>query len=243
VVKLDAGTGEEIWAVDRKGDPVFENKHSYASPFMYEDGRRKFLITHGQDCTAAFDPETGAELARLEGLNGPSEYNHTQFDQTLRFVASPSFAEGIVVIPTAKRGPVVAVNVNEEVGGGDLTGNPRAVRWISDKTPDVSIPLVLDDMVFFLRKPGHVFAVDRDTGEELFYERIHPADYRSSPTSIDGCIYCCSNDGLCTVLRAGREFEVVAENDLGEPITASPVVSNGTLYLRSFNALYAIRRN
>ena len=115
------------------------------------------------------------------------------------------------------------------------------MRWTYEKTPDVSIPLILDDFVFFLRKPGHVVAVDLDTGDELFYERIHGANYRSSPTFIDGHIYCCANDGMCTVLKAGREFEVVAENDLGEPITASPVVSNGTLYLRSFNALYAIR--
>lgn len=241
VVKLNAATGDEIWAVERQSDPAFENKHSYASPFMYNDGTRKFLITHGQEFTVAFDPNTGEEIARVGGLNGPSQYNATEYDPTFRFIASPAFADGLVVIPTAKGGPVVAVNINDEVGGGDLTGNPRAVRWTNEKTPDVSIPLILDDLVFFLRKPGQVFAVDRETGEELYYKRIHAAQYRSSPTYIDGHIYCCANDGMCTVLKAGREFEIVAENDLGEPITASPAVSNGTLYLRSFEALYAIR--
>ncbi|MCA9045263.1 MAG: PQQ-binding-like beta-propeller repeat protein, partial [Planctomycetaceae bacterium] len=65
--------------------------------------------------------------------------------------------------------------------------------------------------------------------------------HRSSPIYADGHIYFCAKDGMCTVLKAGRKFEIVAQNDLGEPITASPVVSNGVLYLRSYNALYAIR--
>lgn len=240
VVKLDAATGEEIWVADRRSDPVFENKHSYASPFMYDDGERKFLITHGQDFTIAFDPETGEEVGRMGGLNGPSRYNEQQFDPTFRFVASPSFANGVIVIPTAKSGPVLAVNINDEVGGGDLTTHSAAVRWINEKTPDVSIPLILDDFVFFLRKDGRVFAVDLQTGEELFYERIHGSQYRSSPTYADGHIYCCAKDGVCTVLKASREFEIVAENDLGEPITASPAISGGVLYLRSYDALWAI---
>ncbi len=45
------------------------------------------------------------------------------------------------------------------------------------------------------------------------------------------------------MLKAGPRFEPVAENDIGnEPITASPAISNGTLYLRSYDALYAIHQ-
>jgi hypothetical protein len=45
------------------------------------------------------------------------------------------------------------------------------------------------------------------------------------------------------VVKAGRDFAVVAKNELGgEAITATPVVSNGTLYLRTYEALYAIRK-
>ena len=42
-------------------------------------------------------------------------------------------------------------------------------------------------------------------------------------------------------MKMGRAFEVLAENELGEPQTASPVISNGTLYMRTYEALYAIR--
>lgn len=243
VIRLDASTGEEVWAVDRPSEAEDECKHSYASAFVYDHGGMRFLLTHGADCTVAYDLESGYELGRLNDLNGPSEINGNQYDNTLRFVASPALDDGLIVIPTAKRGPLVAINVRDDLTG-DITKRPEALRWIHDKTPDVSIPLIHDGLVYVVMKPGRVFCVNVDTGKEYFYERIHSAEHRASPVYADGHIYVCSRDGICTVLKAGSTFEPVAENDIGnEPITASPAISDGTLYLRSYDALYAIRQN
>lgn len=241
VVRLDKRTGEEVWSVDRPSEAVDECKHSYASPIIYSDGEMEFLITHGADNVVAHDLETGYEIGRLGGLNGPSDLNSNNYDNTFRFVATPSFTDGVLVVPTAKAGPLVAVNIREDLAG-DLTGRAEAVRWVYEKTPDVSIPLLMDGLCYVVMKPGQVFCVDLESGDELYYERIHNAEHRASPVYADGHIYVCSRDGICTVLKAGGEFEVVAENDIGnEPITASPAISDGTLYLRSYDALYAIR--
>ena len=72
-------------------------------------------------------------------------------------------------------------------------------------------------------------------------ERTHNDRHRASPGLADGHLYLTARDGRVTVLKAGRNFEIVAQNDLGEAISASPVVSNGTIYLRTFDALWAIR--
>jgi outer membrane protein assembly factor BamB len=242
VVKLNALTGEEIWAVDRPSEATDECKHSYASAFLYDHNGTRFLLTHGADCTVAYDLKTGKELGRIGDLNGPTKLNDNKYDNTLRFVASPALGEGVVVIPTAKQGPLVAVNVSDELTG-DVTHRPEAVRWVYDKTPDVSIPLIVDGLVYVVMKPGQVFCLDLETGKEQYFERIHNAEHRASPVYADGHVYVCSRDGICTVLKAGRKFEPVAENDIGnEPITASPAISNGTLYIRSYDALYAIRQ-
>ena len=45
---------------------------------------------------------------------------------------------------------------------------------------------------------------------------------------------------MITVVKAGREFEIVASNAMDEVIAASPVIIDQTLYLRSYQALYAI---
>jgi hypothetical protein len=57
---------------------------------------------------------------------------------------------------------------------------------------------------------------------------------------VNGYIYLTSRDGVITVVKAGREFEIVASNSIDEVIAASPVIINRTLYLRSYDALYAI---
>jgi len=43
------------------------------------------------------------------------------------------------------------------------------------------------------------------------------------------------------VVKAGRKFEILAQNEIEEEIASSLAISNGTLYIRSFEALYAIR--
>ena len=47
-------------------------------------------------------------------------------------------------------------------------------------------------------------------------------------------------DGRITVVKPGPEFQILAKNNLGESISASPCISAGRIYLRSFDALYAI---
>ncbi len=237
VVKLSKLTGETVWEVDRETEVIFECKHSYASPFIYDDGSRRFLVVHGADCTTGHDLETGNEIWRMGGLNGPTDVNPGRMDPTFRFVSSPAFSDGYIVIPTAKRGPTVALQVNQA-----LTGNITAPKWILPETPDVSIPLIVDGLVYLLHKDGRLQCVDLESGQEVYFERTHTVQHRASPLYADGHIYLCGKDGVCTVVKAGREFEIVSSNEMdGEPITASPVVANGTLYLRTYAAVYAIR--
>lgn len=241
VIKLDKLTGETIWEHDRITDAEFECKHSYASPLLFEDSSQRYLIVHGADCTTAHSLETGEELWRLSGLNGPTQLNPKPHDATFRFVASPAFGEGFLVVPTAKAGPTVAVKLSSDLSG-DVNRSQNGVAWRIDQTPDVSIPLVLDGLVYLLHKDGKLQCVDLKTGQEVYFERTHTVQHRTSPVYADGNIYFCGKDGVCTVVKAGRDFQIKASNSMGgEPITASPVISQGTLYIRTYDALYAIR--
>lgn len=241
VIKLNALDGKEIWAVDRVTNAEFECKHSYASPFLYDDGTQKFLVTHGADCTAAYSLDDGRELWRLNGLNGPSQFNKTNHDPTFRFVASPLVVPGTIVVPTAKNGPAIAVKVSPSLSG-DITGQENAVSWVNERTPDVSIPLLKDGLVYLPHKDGRLACVDLKTGKELYFERTHTAQHRSSPLWVEGRLIWCARDGVCSVIEAGPEFKLLASNNLEEPITASPIVAAGVLYLRTYDALYAIAK-
>jgi outer membrane protein assembly factor BamB len=241
VVKLEKKTGKTVWEVDRVTDAVFECKHSYASPFLYDDKTTKFLVAHGADCITGHDLNTGKELWRFGSLNGPTDINPKNADRTFRFVASPSVAPASksIIVPTAKEGPVLALNV--AALSGESSPKKEAVRWNLPRTPDVSIPLVVDGLVYLLHKDGKMQCVELSTGKEVYFERTYTGQHRSSPTYADGHIYFGSNDGHFTVLKAGREFKIVSTIAMGEAVTASAAISNGTLYIRSYDALYAIR--
>lgn len=242
VIKLDKLTGNTVWEMERVTDADFECKHSYASPCIYADDDRRFLVVHGADCTTGHDLATGKELWRFAGLNGPSEYNKNRHDPTFRFVASPSCAPGVIVIPTAKAGPTVAINVDQNLKG-NISADSKQVRWVFPETPDVSIPLIHDGLVYNLHKDGRLQCIRLDNGQQVYFERTHTAQHRTSPVLADGKIYFCDREGHCTVVAAGPEFQILADNDLEEPITASPIVSDGTLYIRSYDAMYAIRES
>jgi outer membrane protein assembly factor BamB len=233
VVCLDKLTGTQVWKRDRPSDAVGECEHSYASPMMYDDGTRKFLLSHGADFIVAHDLVDGHELWRCGNLNVKTKY-----DASLRFVASPATAPGIIVVPTAKGAPVVALKPD---GKGDITNNRSAHRWTYARTPDVPSPLIHDGIVYLCMENGQVHCLDGNTGEQLYLKRVHSDRYRASPVYADGKLYLAARGGIVTVIKAGKTFELLAENDLGEAMSASPVIANGTLYLRSFEALWAIR--
>ncbi|MCP4169187.1 MAG: PQQ-binding-like beta-propeller repeat protein [Fuerstiella sp.] len=236
---LDAATGRELWRSDRVTKASKENEHSYASPMLYDFDGISFLITHGADYTMAHSLKDGSELWRLGGLN-PQDDPSRNYHPTLRFVSSPAAAEGIIICPTAKNGPVFAIRPDQS---GNLTNSEAALLWSRDKnTPDVPSPLIHDDLVYLCRENGMLLCLDRQTGDEVYHVRTNNGRHRASPVLADGHIYLTARDnGTITVVKTGRDFEIIAQNKISEVISSSPAVSDGTIYLRTFEALWAIR--
>ena len=232
VLALDKMTGAEIWKHQRDSDATEECEHAYTSPILYRDAEREYLVVHGADYVTAHSLEDGSEIWRCGDLNPKASYNYS-----LRFVASPVATEGLIVVPSAKNGPVVGI---DPAAQGDVT-NSKWQRWkLRQGTPDVPSPVIHDGLVYLCRENGDLICLDAETGEQLYRERTHRHRHRASPVYANGYIYLTSRDGVITVVKAGHEFEIVASNAMGEAIAASPVITDETLYLRSYQALYAI---
>jgi len=234
VVALEKGTGKEVWKVERKSDGVAENKHSYASPSLWQKGDDAYLITHGNDYTIGHRLEDGKEIWRVTELNPKAKYN-----PTLRFVATPVATPELIVVPSAKNGAVVAVKPD---AAGTVSPGSKGELWRKTSgTPDVPCPLVHDGLVYICREnQGILTVLDAKTGQQVYSERIYADRYRASPVYADGKIYLSSRKGVVTVVKAGRTFEKLAENRLPDQMSASPAVANGRIYLRGFETLYCI---
>lgn len=232
VLALDKMTGKEIWKHKRKSDATDECEQAYTSPILYRDAEREYLVVHGADYVTAHSLEDGSEIWRCGGLNPVMGYN-----PSLRFVASPVATEGLIVVPSAKNGPVLGI---DPAAKGDITDSKWQLWKLRQGTPDVPSPLIHEGLIYLCGEKGNLTCLDAATGKQLYRERTHRHRHRASPVYADGHIYLTSRDGIVNVVKAGRKFEIVARNSIEEAVAASPVVSNGTLYLRSYQALYAI---
>ncbi|MEM1178192.1 MAG: PQQ-binding-like beta-propeller repeat protein [Acidobacteriota bacterium] len=235
IVALDAASGEDLWHHERQTDAKKECLHAYTSPLLFGDaadpeGPR--LVIHGADYTTAHRLADGAELWRHGGLNPKESYN-----PSLRLVASPVAAGNHLIVPTAKRGPVFAITPRG--ARGDLTG--EVVSWKLERgTPDVASPLVAGGLVYLQGSKGRLSVLDLATGEVVYEERVHQSTHRASPVLVGKKILLTATDGTVSVVRTGRTYKLLAKNELGERLAASPAVAHSTLYLRSYDALWAI---
>jgi len=76
----------------------------------------------------------------------------------------------------------------------------------------------------------------------IYKERLG-GKFSSSPIHADGKLYFCSREGVVTVLQAGKDFKILAQNDMGSPLMASPVAVDGLLYLRAESGFFCIGKS
>jgi outer membrane protein assembly factor BamB len=233
VIAFDSASGKELWQLTRPSDAKAESMHSYASPVPFPHGEETAFLIHGSDAITAHHPKDGKELWRLAAFQKPT------YNNFFRFVTSPIYADGKIIAPSAKNGPVFAIDPQK--AEGTMTPESKAVIWgSSNGTPDVPSPLLIDGLLYLCRENGMLQVWDAKTGEELYKERVHARTHRGSPIYADGKIYLTGTDGTVSVIKHGRTYNLLAQNNLEEYTAASPVPVGDTLYIRTYEALYAI---
>jgi outer membrane protein assembly factor BamB len=228
VLKIDGKAGKTVWRVERPTNAQHESPDAYTTPVIARAGNSEELVVSGGDIVTGHDLNTGKELWRANGLNPNNDGN-------FRIIASPLAHDGLVYAPTRIR-PLLALRPG---GRGDVTKSHLA--WTFSNGPDVPTP-VSDGKYFYAPNDrGIVWCLDAKTGAEVYAgQRMKPAIYSSSPVLADGKIYITSEPGLTTVLKAGPQFEILAENDMAEYTLSTIAVSEGQLFLRTEKALYCI---
>lgn len=130
-----------------------------------------------------------------------------------------------------------------DLAEGDEGVTPTLGWRYKRSLPEISSPLLHDGVLYLVKNGGIVTALDAATGEALKSERIRAggSEFHGSPAAADGKLYVPSNVGEVSVLQCGPEWELLAVNDLGEPIESSPAIDGGALYVRTESALYCFR--
>ena len=110
---------------------------------------------------------------------------------------------------------------------------------LKEATPYVPTPLCKGDLLFVLNDVGRVSCYQVSTGKRLWQERIGTAFYSSLVCTGDK-IYAVSKKGDVTCFAAKDTFEKLGESHLGELCHATPAISGGKLYLRTYTHLISL---
>ena len=231
LLALERGTGKTIWRVERPTDAVQESPDSYTTPQMVTVDGREELVISGGDYVTGHDLETGRERWRVGGFNPSSNpYNR---------IISSALVVGDTVISGASRGrPFIAFRPR---GQGNLTG--KSELWTNDLGADVPTPASDGTYVYVLNDKGFLNCLRPGTGEVVYQgQRIELGTYSASPLVADGKIYCTSEEGTTTVVRAGPSFEVLGVNRLDSRTLSSPVAVGNQILLRTAEHLYCLQK-
>jgi outer membrane protein assembly factor BamB len=220
LLAVDKKTGKERWRADRG-----RGRMSYTTPFVVQTASGPELIVNSSERVDAYDPRNGTLLWHVGGSN--------QFP-----IPAPTFHDGVLYMTRGYRsGPYMAVRPG---GRGDISSS-HVVWEVPTGAPYIS-SLVYDEGILYMASDvGAVTAIDAASGKRIWQQRVEGI-FSASPVAGDGKIYFVSETGETIVLKAGRQPEVLARNDLGERLIASPAISNGQLFIRSDGQLFAIGR-
>ena len=228
VMRVSKATGKTVWKVERPTDAESESPDSYTTPAVVRHGKSTEIVVTGGDYVTGHDPSTGKELWRAGGLNPDRNPYY-------RIVASPVVTDGVIYAPTRVR-PLLAFRPG---GRGDVSKSH--LLWSFPNGPDVPTPVTDGKYFYVVNDKGIVWCLDAKTGQEVYgQKRLKTGTYSASPVLADGKIYATSEDGVTSVFKAGPQFEVVAENSLGEYCLSSPAISDGQIFIRTSNHLYAV---
>ena len=228
ILRIDKKTGKTLWRMERPTKAIRESPDSYTTPAIVKTKTGVELVVSGGDCVTGHDLATGKELWRLNGLN-------PQNNPSYRIVASPVVLDDLVFVPSRER-PLIAVRAG---GRGDVFRSHFV--WSTNNGPDVPTPVTDGKYLYIVRDNGVMFCYDAHTGAEIYgRQRVRPGTYSASPVLADGKIYVTSEDGVTTVVKAGPQFEMLAENDLNGYTLSSPVIVNGQIFIRTDSTLWPI---
>ncbi len=223
----DIESGKEIWRTPRGDVPTFGTPA--VVPYTAGGAKSWQVVVNGWHQIGGYDLKTGKQLWTMKGGGDIP-------------VPTPVFQDGLVVITNAhgQGRPIYAIRTD---ASGDISESHAGIAWTQDKSGNyMQTPLLADGLGYFCFDSGVLSVYQMNTGERLYQQRLGggTSGFTSSPVAAGGRVYITNEEGHSFVLAQGREYNLLAENDLGETVMATPAIAEGVLYIRAGKHLFAI---
>lgn len=224
VLALDAKTGEELWRNSR------DELSNWATPFIWKNDQRTELITSGTKRIRSYDLD-GNLLWELGGMSSIA-------------IPTPFARDGLLYLASGylmdKQRPVYAVKAG---ASGDIspkegeTSTEYVVWYQPQAGPYNPTPVLYKDYLYVLLDRGMLACYDALTGKTAYEKKRIPNGraFTASPWAYDDKIFCLNEFGTTFIIKAGPDFEILYENELGDEVMcmATPAIVGDKLIIRT----------
>lgn len=209
IIALDLASGDEKWTTNRK------ERITWSSPIIAQVNSKPQLVLMGNPAIAAYDPDNGEQLWRVECLSGE--------------VGASACSSSGIIYGASEYATLVAIN-----------GADGSVLWqASDFLPEVSSPVATKNNVFVATSYGVVASYDAQTGQ-LEKEQEFSGEFYSSPIIAEDKIYLFSTDGAMHIFSADKDFKLLDSFETGERTYTTPAFTNGKIVVRTEESIYCV---
>ena len=224
---FDLKTGKEVWRTMRTDVPTFSTPA--VAPYTGKGGPSEQIVLNGWKQIGGYDPGNGKELWRMKGAGDIP-------------VPTPVFGDGLIVITNA-HGPGRPIYALRTDAAGDMGDQRGAAAWTQERSGNyMQTPLLHQGLAYFCFDNGVLTVYELETGKRVYQQRLGAGSsgFSASPVAAGDNLYVTDENGKTYVIAMGREYKLVAENELGETVMATPALAGGTIYMRGRKNLYAI---
>ncbi len=204
LVALERGTGKVVWKRERPKTP------NYASPILLAVAGREQLLFTGCDLVTSLDPLSGKQLWEIKG-------------STTECVTS-AVTDGRLVF-TSGGYPKNHVSAVRADGSGE-------VAWENNTRVYVPSMIVKDGYLYAVQDAGTAVCWKSDTGKEVWKGRLG-GTFSASLVLVGDHLFATNESGRTFIFKADPgAFELVAQNQLGDEVLATPAICGDRIYMR-----------
>jgi outer membrane protein assembly factor BamB len=226
---LDKLSGKSVWEKEfnEVASPPEELHGSFVTPFLWVNGPRAELLIPLPGYIASFDPDNGEELWRCEGL-GSLTYTDAMV------------GENAILAFSGYRGPSIGLRKPSPDETGNLT--TTHLLWKNEAILQrVGSGVIVGDRFYLCGRNGELQCGDVGNGEILWTHPLREQAW-SAISLADRKLYLTDQAARTLIFEPADTFKLIHENLMnpGERSNSTLAFSDGQLFLRTYDYLYAI---
>ncbi len=243
-IAVDKRTGKLLWEDSQPGTQILHGSWSNPSYGVIK-GVPMVFFPGGNGWLYAFEPLTGKLLWKLDMNPQGAIYALGGRGTKSYVIAMPVVWEDKVFIAVGQDpehgegiGCLSAIDASKR---GDISES--GVIWRrqgKDFHRTLSTVAIADGLLYASDLSGFLYCLDAGTGE-LYWKYDTLAAVWGSPYVADGKVYLGDEDGDVAVLEHGKKMKLLAESNMGSAVYTTPVAHDGTLFIVTRTALFALK--